>query len=161
TGLFSGKLINMYGPTETTVWSSSHVVEAPSGPIPIGRPMANTQLYILDGRRKPVPVGVSGELYIAGDGVTRGYLNRAELTAERLRSDPFAATVGARMYRTGDLVRYRADGVVEFLGRTDHHVKIRGHRIDLGEIETRVTDHSHVRQCVVVPREPAPGDVRL
>ncbi|MBL9090371.1 MAG: LLM class flavin-dependent oxidoreductase [Planctomycetaceae bacterium] len=161
TGLLSGKLINMYGPTETTVWSSSHVVEAPSGPIPIGRPMANTQLYILDGRRKPVPVGVSGELYIAGDGVTRGYLNRAELTAERFVSDPFAATVGARMYRTGDLVRYRADGVVEFLGRTDHQVKIRGHRIELGEIETRLTDHSHVRQCVVMPREPAPGDVRL
>ena len=157
----SGKLINMYGPTETTVWSSTQVVEDTSGPIPIGRPIANTQLYILDAGRKPVPVGVPGELYIGGDGVTRGYLNRRELSAERFVHDPFAPQAGARMYRTGDLVRYRADGVVEFLGRTDHQVKIRGHRIELGEIETRLVDHPHVRQCVVVPREAGPGDVRL
>lgn len=156
-----GKLVNMYGPTETTVWSSTQTVDDVSGPIPIGRPIANTQLYILDANRKPVPVGVPGELYIGGEGVTRGYLNRPELSAERFVHDPFAPQAGARMYRTGDLVRYRADGVVEFLGRTDHQVKIRGHRIELGEIETRLTDHPHVRQCVVVPREAGIGDVRL
>ncbi|MGC3972487.1 MAG: LLM class flavin-dependent oxidoreductase [Pirellulales bacterium] len=159
--LIGGRLINMYGPTETTVWSSTQVVDDVSGPIPIGRPIANTQLYILDAGRRPVPVGVPGELYIGGDGVTRGYLNRPELSAERFVHDPFAPQAGARMYRTGDLVRYRTDGIVEFLGRTDHQVKIRGHRIELGEIETRLTDHPHVRQCVVVPREAGVGDVRL
>jgi hypothetical protein len=156
-----GRVINMYGPTETTVWSTSHDVDDVGGAIPIGRPLANQQVYILDPRRKPVPVGVSGELYIAGDGVTRGYLNRAELTAEKFVHDPFSNETNARMYRTGDLVRHRSDGVVEFLGRTDHQVKIRGHRIELGEIEARLTDHPHVRQCVVVPRDVAAGDVRL
>ncbi|MCE9606887.1 MAG: LLM class flavin-dependent oxidoreductase [Planctomycetia bacterium] len=159
--LVGGTVINMYGPTETTVWSTTQVVGGAPGPIPIGRPIANTQLYILDAARAPVPVGVAGELYIGGDSVTRGYLNRAELTAERFVPDPFAARSAARMYRTGDLVRYRADGVVEFLGRTDHQVKIRGHRIELGEIEARLTAHAGVRQCVVVPREIAAGDVRL
>ena len=156
-----GRVINMYGPTETTVWSTTQDVGDVDGPIPIGRPIANTQLYILDPRRKPLPVGVPGELYIAGDGVARGYLHRPELTAERFVHDPFAERSGARMYRTGDLARYRADGVVEFLGRTDHQVKIRGHRIELGEIEARLSQQAHVRQAVVVPREAAPGDVRL
>lgn len=159
--LVGGQVINMYGPTETTVWSTTQVVGSEPGPIPIGRPIANTQLYILDANRAPVPIGVAGELYIGGDSVTRGYLNRAELTAERFVADPFAVRAGSRMYRTGDLVRYRADGVVEFLGRTDHQVKIRGHRIELGEIEARLTGHAHVKQCVVVPREIAVGDVRL
>jgi natural product biosynthesis luciferase-like monooxygenase protein len=159
--LVGGHVINMYGPTETTVWSTTQVVDGATGPIPIGRPIANTQLYILDANRAPVPIGIAGELYIGGDSVTRGYLNRAELTAERFVADPFAGRSGARMYRTGDLVRYRADGVVEFLGRTDHQVKIRGHRIELGEIEARLTAHAGVKQCVVVPREIAVGDVRL
>jgi natural product biosynthesis luciferase-like monooxygenase protein len=159
--LVGGDVINMYGPTETTVWSTTQVVGDTTGPIPIGRPIANTQLYILDAHRAPLPIGIAGELYIGGDSVTRGYLNRAELTAERFVPDPFSQRTGARMYRTGDLVRYRADGVVEFLGRTDHQVKIRGHRIELGEIEARITAHDGVKQCVVVPREIALGDVRL
>ena len=159
--LVGGRVINMYGPTETTVWSTCHVLGEVDGPVPIGRPLANQQVYILDQRLRPVPVGVPGELYIAGDGVTRGYLHRAELTAEKFVPDPFTARAGARMYRTGDLARYRGDGVVEFLGRTDHQVKIRGHRIELGEIETRLTEHPHVRSCVIVPREVGPGDVRL
>jgi natural product biosynthesis luciferase-like monooxygenase protein len=159
--LVGGKLVNMYGPTETTVWSSAHVVGAEAGAVPIGRPLANQQLYILDPRRHPVPVGVPGELYIGGDGVTRGYLNRPELSSERFVDDPFALAGGAKMYRTGDLVRFREDGVIEFLGRTDHQVKIRGHRIELGEIEARLTAHAAIRQAVVVPREAGPGDVRL
>jgi len=159
--LVGGKLVNMYGPTETTVWSSAQVVGPEAGAVPIGRPLSNQQLYILDARRHPVPVGVPGELFIGGDGVTRGYLNRPELSAERFVDDPFALSSGAKMYRTGDLVRFRADGTVEFLGRTDHQVKIRGHRIELGEIEARLSSHAGVRQTVVVPREAGPGDVRL
>jgi acyl-CoA synthetase (AMP-forming)/AMP-acid ligase II len=158
----SGSVINMYGPTETTIWSAMHpVAELDGQSIPIGRPIANTQLYILDASLQPQPVGVPGELFIAGDGVVRGYLNRPELTAERFVSNPFISDPGARMYRTGDLARFQADGTVEFLGRMDHQVKIRGYRIELGEIETLLNDHPRVREAVVIAREDVPGDKRL
>jgi natural product biosynthesis luciferase-like monooxygenase protein len=162
--LLGGDLVNMYGPTETTIWSSTYRVDAvPAGAtaIPIGRPIANTQLYILDEQLQPVPVGTPGELFIGGDGVVRGYLFRPELTAERFIADPFSDRPGARLYRTGDLARYLPDGNIEFLGRLDHQVKIRGHRIELGEIEAALGAHPAVREAVVLAREDAPGDVRL
>src|ERR1700680_2801201 len=127
---------NVYGPTETTVWSTVYrVTGREEGSIPIGRPIANTSIYILDSNQNPVPVNVAGEIYIGGDGLARGYLNRPELTAERFVADPFRDADGARMYRTGALGRYRADGTIQCLGRVDHQVKIRGFRIELGEIE--------------------------
>lgn len=175
--IVSGDVINMYGPTETTIWSSTHrVIDEPSntGAVAIGRPIANTQIYLLDANRQPVPVGIPGELWIAGDGVARGYLRRAELTAERFVADPFAgapsrnaqpATVNSaaerRMYRTGDLARWRPDGVIDFLGRVDFQVKLRGHRIELGEIEAALMQHSDVRQAVVSLRTDTPDDPRL
>ncbi|MBL8829167.1 MAG: LLM class flavin-dependent oxidoreductase, partial [Planctomycetaceae bacterium] len=161
TALVADRVVNMYGPTETTVWSTTHDVTGAPEVIPIGRPIANTSIYILDRNGQPAPIGVVGELLIGGDGVVRGYLNRPELTAERFVSDPFANTPGARMYRTGDLARWREDGVIEFLGRADHQVKIRGYRIELGEIEARLGDHPAVHQAVVVAREVAAGDQRL
>jgi natural product biosynthesis luciferase-like monooxygenase protein len=157
-------LINMYGPTETTVWSTSHTIDGASSTVPIGRPIANTQCYILDRAAQPVPIGVAGELFIGGDGVTRGYLHRPELTAERFVVSPFADVASAdapRLYRTGDLTRYRPDGIIEFLGRLDHQVKIRGHRIELGEIETALRAVDGLREAVVVLREDTPGDARL
>ncbi|MCC5869156.1 MAG: LLM class flavin-dependent oxidoreductase [Gammaproteobacteria bacterium] len=155
------KLLNMYGPTETTIWSAVHEVAAADETIPIGRPIANNTVYVLDPAGQPVPPGVAGELYIGGAGVARGYLGRPELTAERFVPDRFAKADDARMYRTGDLVRWREDGVLEFLGRIDHQVKIRGHRIELGEIEAALSDFGGVREAVVIPREDVPGDVRL
>ncbi len=157
----SGQLINMYGPTETTIWSSSYRVDAPGGGVPIGRPILNTQLYVLDQRLQPVPPEVPGELYVGGAGVVRGYLDRPDLTAERFVDDIFSEEPAARMYRTGDLVRWRRDGVLEFIGRTDHQVKIRGYRIELGEIESRLADIEGVRESVVLVREDLPGDQRI
>ena len=150
TATVRGRVLNMYGPTETTVWSTTSSVAA-GGPVTIGRPIANTTIRILDDQMQLVPIGSSGELYIGGHGVARGYFALPELTADRFIVDPFDAT--NRLYRTGDLARYRADGDIEFLGRLDHQVKVRGHRIELGEIETTLNRHSAVRQGVVVPRQ--------
>jgi natural product biosynthesis luciferase-like monooxygenase protein len=159
--LVAGDVLNMYGPTETTIWSSTYHLDQTGGSIPIGRPIANTQLYVLDAHAQPVPIGVPGELFIGGDGVVRGYLHRPELTAERFIQDPFSRRPGARLYRTGDLVRYRSDGNVEFLGRLDHQVKVRGYRIEMGEIETVLQEQPSVKQAVVMAREDIAGDVRL
>src|SRR5207248_3582973 len=135
-------LYNFYGPTETTVWSTFHHFRSPEEPVTVGRPLANTQTYILDKNQMPVPVGVVGELYIGGDGVTQGYLNRAELNAEKFVVDPFLSGANRKLYRTGDLARYLPDGRIEFLGRADHQVKIRGFRIELGEIESVLGQHA-------------------
>ena len=154
-------LYNFYGPTETTVWSAFHRFCSPDEPIVIGRPLANTRIYLLDKNLQPVPQGVPGEIFIGGDGVTLGYLNRPELTAEKFIRDPFSHRPNARMYRTGDLGRYLRDGRIEFHGRIDNQVKIRGFRIELGEIETVLERHPSVQNCVVVVREDVPGDKRL
>ncbi|HKI01525.1 MAG TPA: amino acid adenylation domain-containing protein, partial [Thermoanaerobaculia bacterium] len=159
-GELPGRLVNLYGPTETTVWSTGCRL-GDGGPVLIGRPLANTRIYLLDRHLQPVPAGVPGELYIAGDGLARGYLGRPEGTAERFLPEPFAGPRGARMYRTGDLARYRGDGGLEFLGRNDQQVKIRGHRVELGEIEAALARVPGVREAVVTAREVRPGDVRL
>ena len=148
-----GRLTNMYGPTETTVWSATADIEAPDGPVTIGRPVANTRIYVLDERMQPVAAESAGEIYIGGEGVARGYLRRPALTAERFVPDPFAAAAGGRLYRTGDLGRYRADGQLEFLGRVDHQVKIRGHRVEPGEVEASLMRHPSVLDAVVVSLE--------
>jgi amino acid adenylation domain-containing protein len=156
------QIVNGYGPAETTVFSTTYPkIENRSRNTPIGRPLANTRIYILDAHGEPVPMGVTGELYIGGAGVARGYLSRPELTAERFVRDPFTAEAGARMYRTGDLGRRLADGNIEFLGRNDFQVKIRGFRIELGEIEARLSEHEGVQEAVVLAREDTPGDKRL
>jgi amino acid adenylation domain-containing protein len=157
----SGSLSNMYGPTETTIWSTVYPITSKSDPILIGRPIANTELYILDTQREPVPIGVPGELLIGGDGLARGYLNRPELDAEKFIRNPFSEDPSALLYRTGDLCRYRPDGNVEFFGRLDHQVKIRGYRIELGEIEAVLGEHPAVKQAVVIVRDDKPGDPRL
>jgi amino acid adenylation domain-containing protein len=158
------RLFNEYGPTETVVGCCVHEV-APAddigGVVPIGRPIANTQLYVLDGHLAPVPAGVAGELFVGGAGVARGYLNRPGLTAESFVPNPYAERAGERMYRTGDVVRHTPDGVLEYLGRRDQQVKLRGFRIELGEIEAVLADHPDVRECVVTTHEHAGGDKRL
>ena len=159
--IIPGQIHNMYGPTETTIWSATHTLAEVNGVVPIGRPIANTKLYILDKNQQPVPVGVAGELYIGGQGVTRGYLNRPELTQERFVPNPFSTNPEDYLYRTGDLVRYRIDGHLEFLGRMDFQVKVRGYRIELGEIETILSLHKTVREAVIIVREDVPGDKRL
>jgi amino acid adenylation domain-containing protein len=157
----AGEVVNLYGPTEATIDSTSHVCGPDGHAPPIGRPIANAQIYVLDAHGVPAPVGVGGELYVGGVGVARGYLRRPGLTAEHFVPNPFSGEGGARMYRTGDLGRWRADGTVEFLGRTDFQVKIRGFSIELGEIEARLAEHPGVREAVVLAREDAPGDKQL
>ncbi|HEY0735573.1 MAG TPA: amino acid adenylation domain-containing protein, partial [Herpetosiphonaceae bacterium] len=155
------RLLNAYGPTETTVCATvSWIADAERVP-PIGRSIANTQVYLLDADMQPVPVGVVGEIYIGGVGIARGYQRRPDLTAERFVPDPFGAEAGARLYRTGDLGRYRVDGQIEFLGRIDHQVKLRGFRIELGEIEQALAQHPGGRETIVMVREDQPGDQRL
>jgi amino acid adenylation domain-containing protein len=153
---------NLYGPTETTVWSASwKVTTAPTPAIRIGRPIANTQIHVLDTQGRPAPIGVAGELFIGGAGVALGYLNRPELTAERFVPDPFSDVPGPRLYRTGDRGRWCHDGLLEHLGRLDLQVKVRGHRIEPGEIEAALATHPRVARCVVIVREDVPGDPRL
>ena len=156
-------MYNLYGPTETCIdslwWKCKRDDEHAT--VPIGRPIANTVIYILDAALRPVPVGIAGELYIGGEGLARGYWNRPDLTSQRFLPDPFAGDARARMYRTGDRARYLPDGNIEFLGRLDNQVKLRGFRIELGEIESVLARQPQVRQAVVLLREDTPGDLRL
>ncbi|HEX5751715.1 MAG TPA: amino acid adenylation domain-containing protein, partial [Archangium sp.] len=158
----SARLVHQYGPTEACIDSTAWVCPPhPVSALPIGRPISNTQAYVVDASLRPVPVGVPGELLIGGEGLALGYLNRPELTSERFITDPFSTTPGARLYRTGDKVRWLADGTLEFLGRLDSQVKLRGFRIELGEVESVLLQHASVRQAVALVREDVPGDRRL
>ena len=158
------EFVNHYGPTENTVVTTfgkvPFVSETESAPS-IGRPIGNTQVYLLDEQMEPVPVGVAGEMYIGGEGLARGYWKRPEMTEEKFVVNPYGKRKGERLYRTGDLCRYRADGNIEFIGRRDEQVKIRGYRIELGEIEGVMGKHEGVKECVVVVREEEPGNKRL
>jgi amino acid adenylation domain-containing protein len=157
------QLVNMYGITETTVHVTYRPINAQdlgSGSV-IGQPIPDLQIYILDARLQPVPIGLPGEMYVGGAGVARGYLNRPELTAEKFIPNPFNEKAGDRLYKTGDLARWLANGDIEYLGRADHQVKIRGHRIELGEIESTLAQHPAMRECVVLARVDSPGDERL
>jgi natural product biosynthesis luciferase-like monooxygenase protein/amino acid adenylation domain-containing protein len=159
-----GRLLNMYGPTETTVWSTTHAVGAADvdgAGVPVGSPIANARVYVVDANLRPAPVGVPGELVIGGPGVARGYRGHPALTAERFVPDAFSATPGARMYRTGDRARRKADGTLEVLGRMDFQVKVRGHRIEPGEIEAALREHASVAEAAVVARPAAGGALRL
>ena len=151
-------ITNMYGPTETTIWSATERVSEVKGTVCLGRPIANTQLYVLDRDMRPLGIGEAGELWIGGAGVARGYWKRDDLTTDRFRENPFGA---GRIYGTGDLVRRRTDGRLDFLGRIDHQVKLRGFRIELGEIETALVDIPGIETAVVIAREDIPGDTRL
>jgi acyl-coenzyme A synthetase/AMP-(fatty) acid ligase/acyl carrier protein len=155
------RFFNLYGPTESTILSLVAECRAGDERVLIGRPIPNSQAYVLDRNLQPVPLGVAGELFLGGPGVGRGYLNRPELTLERFVPDPFSSSPDARLYKTGDLVRYRLDGNLEFLGRTDQQVKLRGYRIEPGEIEACLTLHPGVRDSVVVPRQDWAGDKQL
>jgi aryl carrier-like protein len=185
----AGEVWNLYGPTETTIWSTLAKVTPGTGPVSIGRPIANTQIYLLDAHLQPVPVGVPGELHIGGDGIALGYLNRPQLTAEKFISSPFSTSEhwtqsnqsvaqdssqpgnnfslshrmgeGSLLYKTGDLARYLPDGTIECLGRNDFQIKLRGHRIDLGEIESVLRAYPNVCEAVVVLREGEQGQKRL
>ena len=157
---------NLYGPTESTIWSAVYQLKSSTktsakGTIPIGRPIANTQIYLLDRNLKPVPIGVAGELYIGGDGLARGYLNRPELTKEKFIPNPIAPSLSPRLYKTGDKARYLSDGKIEYFGRIDHQVKIRGFRIELGEIEAVLNTHPQIQQTVVIAREDIRGNKSL
>jgi len=158
------RLINEYGPTEAVVGCCVYEVkkqEILAGSVPIGRPIANARIYLLDANLLPVPTGVPGELFIGGDCLARGYLNRADLTAERFVPDPFGAEPGARIYRTGDVARHRPDGDIDYLGRSDQQVKVRGIRVELGEVEAALSQHPAIRDAIVMVREDIPGDKRL
>src|SRR3989440_7655969 len=159
------ELINGYGPTESTTFTCCHPIERELSPatrsIPIGQPISNTQVYLLDAHLQPVPLGIAGELYLGGDGLARGYLTRPELTAERFVPHPCSQRPGARLYKTGDLARYLPDGSLEFVGRLDHQVKLRGYRIELGEIEQALLHHPAVSECVVVVRQSQAGSKQL
>lgn len=154
------KVYNLYGPTEDTTYSTYTLVRR-GEEVTIGRPLPNTQAYILDESRRPLPIGVPGELYLAGDGLARGYFGRDDLTSERFVPNPFAKNAGARMYRTGDLARFLSDGNIQYLGRIDNQVKLRGFRIELGEIEAVLSSHPSVHSAVVIVREDTPGDKRI
>jgi acyl-coenzyme A synthetase/AMP-(fatty) acid ligase len=157
-------LLNGYGPTETTTFAITHEIKSVgehASSIPIGKPISNTRIYILDRGGRLAPQGVAGEIHIGGDGVALGYLNREDLTAERFVPDPFAKTPGARLYRTGDLGRHASDGTIEFLGRKDQQVKLRGFRVELGEIEARLAHCAGVREAVVLARDDGAGGKRL
>ena len=156
----ASKVYDLYGPSEDTTYST-FALRTADGPQTIGKPITNTQIYILDGHLQPVPIGIAGELYIGGAGLARGYYNRPELTAEKFIPDPFGDEFNSRLYRTGDLARYRSDGSIEFLGRMDNQVKIRGFRIELGEIEAVLGKHPMIREAVVLAPEDRPGDRRL
>lgn len=154
-------LWNVYGPTETTIWSTMMRLDSKEGPVSIGKPIANTTVYILDNEMKPTPVGIPGELYIGGAGLARGYLKLPQLTEEKFIPNPFSSEEGSRLYKTGDVVRFMPDGNIEFVGRGDHQVKIRGFRIELGEIETHLNINPQISQSVVACREVAPGEKAL
>ncbi|MEP6915272.1 MAG: amino acid adenylation domain-containing protein, partial [Acidobacteriota bacterium] len=159
-------IVNHYGPTEATVGALTYRIDAgesggASGTVPLGRPLANVQAYILDSRLRPAPIGVAGELHLGGRGVARGYIHRPDATADKFIPDPFSQTPGARLYQTGDRARYLADGRIEFLGRTDHQVKIHGYRVEPGEIDVALRAHPAVASCVVMPRQDTAGDTRL
>ncbi|MEO6236719.1 MAG: amino acid adenylation domain-containing protein, partial [Vicinamibacterales bacterium] len=154
------RVVDLYGPSEDTTYSTC-AERRPDHPATIGRPIANTQVYLLDRALAPVPLGVPGEIYLGGAGLARGYVARPDITADRFLPDPFSGVRGARLYRTGDIGRYAPDGNIEYLGRVDHQVKIRGYRIELGEIETAIAQHPGVRATVVMAREDTPGDTRL
>ena len=159
------RVVNGYGPSECTVFSSCYVVpgELPEGMIslPIGKPIGDRRMYVLDQAMNVAPVGVVGEAYVAGASVARGYLRRPDMTAERFVPDPYSAEGGGRLYRTGDLVRWRREGMIEFVGRNDLQVKVRGFRIELGEIESRLLEYGGVREAVVVAQEDVAGSKRL
>jgi acyl-CoA synthetase (AMP-forming)/AMP-acid ligase II len=154
------EVYDLYGLAEGTTYSTS-ALRSINGSQTVGRPITNTQTYILDARLQPIPIGIPGELYIGGAGLARGSLNRSELTAERFMPNPFSNEPGVRLYKTGDLARYLPDGNIEYMGRLAHQVTIRGLHIKLGEIEAALSQHPAVCQAVVLPREDAPGDVRL
>ncbi|HJX26874.1 MAG TPA: MupA/Atu3671 family FMN-dependent luciferase-like monooxygenase, partial [Thermoanaerobaculia bacterium] len=161
SALHQGEILDVYGPTEATIWSLSQRVEEVGERVPVGRPLANNTVRLLDRSLGQVPPGMPGEVWLGGDGVAAGYWRRPDLTAERFLPDPFTGSPGARMYRTGDLARFRPDGALDFLGRVDHQVKVRGHRIELGEVEAALRAHPDVRDAAVTVREDVAGDRRL
>ncbi|WP_200802247.1 amino acid adenylation domain-containing protein, partial [Pectobacterium actinidiae] len=155
------RFINVYGPTECTVDATACVIDR-TQPLPtIGKPLANTRIYILDAQGQPVPIGVTGELHIGGAGVARGYLHQPDLTADRFIADPFSDSTEARLYKTGDLARWLPDGSIDYLGRNDFQIKVRGFRIEAGEIESCLLRCPGVQEAVVIAREESPGDTRL
>jgi amino acid adenylation domain-containing protein len=161
TRTVTGEILNLYGPTETAIWSSAYRLRGNEASVPIGRPIANTEMYVLDAELQPLPAGIAGELFIGGAGVGRGYLNRPELTAERFLPDPFRPGRLDRIYKTGDLARYRSDGEIEFLGRIDNQIKIRGFRIEPEEIESVLGQHPGVQASAAVGCEDVPAEKRL